>query len=80
MGRDRPADVPNSKRFQQVKKALEAILGKSGAGIMSLREPRCMVCGAPLGQGAPFEKEVRDSEVCSDKCYDIYMDNEEGRD
>lgn len=41
---------------------------------MSLMEPRCMVCGAPLDKGAPFEKTVRKSEVCSDRCYRIYMD------
>ncbi len=40
-------------------------------------EPRCLVCGAPLGKGAPFEKDIRDSEVCSDKCYDLYMNNED---
>lgn len=44
---------------------------------MSLHEPRCMVCGAPLDKGAPFEKDIRKSEVCSDKCYDIYMDDED---
>lgn len=44
---------------------------------MSLYEPRCMVCGAPLSKGAPFEPKVRDSEVCSDKCYEIYMTNED---
>ena len=44
---------------------------------MSLLEPRCMVCGAPLNLGAPFEKLVRNSEVCSDECYDIYMYNED---
>ena len=43
---------------------------------MSLLEPRCLVCGAPLGKGAPFEKEVRDSEVCSDECYEFYMTDE----
>lgn len=36
-----------------------------------------MVCGAPLNKGAPFEKEVRDSEVCSDECYEIYMFDED---
>jgi len=41
-------------------------------------EPRCLVCGAPLNIGAPFEKNVRNSEVCSDKCYDIYMTDDEG--
>lgn len=40
---------------------------------MSLYEPRCLVCGAPIGRHAPFEKDVRNSEVCSDKCYEIYM-------
>ena len=44
---------------------------------MSLYEPRCMVCGAPLDKGAPFEPNVRDSEVCSDECYEIYMKQEE---
>lgn len=47
---------------------------------MSLREPRCLVCGVPLDKGAPFEKDVRKSEVCSDKCYDIYMHNEDDED
>ena len=42
---------------------------------MTLLEPRCLVCGNPLDQGAIFKKEVRDSEVCSDDCYDIYMTN-----
>ena len=45
-------------------------------GDMSLHEPRCLVCGSPLGKGAPFEKDVRNSEVCSDKCYEIYMTKE----
>ncbi len=44
---------------------------------MSLYEPRCLVCGAPLGRHAPFEKDVRNSEVCSDKCYELYMYNED---
>lgn len=43
---------------------------------MSLLEPRCMVCGAPLDRSAPFEKDVKKSEVCSDKCYEIYMTDE----
>lgn len=43
---------------------------------MSL-EPRCLVCGNPLGKGATFLKDVRDSEVCSDECYEIYMFNED---
>ena len=45
--------------------------------MMSLREPRCLVCGAPLGAGAPFESEVRDSEVCSSKCHETYMRDED---
>ena len=45
---------------------------------MSLMEPRCLVCGAPLGRGAPFESAVRDSEVCSDKCYIRYMTDDDG--
>ena len=44
---------------------------------MSLLEPRCLVCGAPLDKGAPFEKDVRDSEVCSDLCFEIYMNDGE---
>lgn len=44
---------------------------------MSLREPRCLVCGAPLNIAAPFENDVRNSEVCSEKCYEIYMYNED---
>jgi len=40
---------------------------------MSLYEPRCLVCGAPLDKGAPFEKDPRKSEVCSDICYNIYI-------
>ena len=50
---------------------------REGGGLMTLREPRCMVCGAPLGMGAPFMDDVRGSEVCSDECYDIYMENED---
>ena len=42
---------------------------------MSLREPRCLVCGAPLALWAPFEKDHRQSEVCSDKCAEIYFNN-----
>jgi predicted nucleic acid-binding Zn ribbon protein len=44
---------------------------------MSLHEPRCLVCSAPLGKGSSFEKDVRKSEVCSDKCYEIYMRDED---
>ena len=44
---------------------------------MSIYEPRCVVCGCPLGKAAPFEKAIRDSEVCSDECYKIYMHNDE---
>ena len=47
--------------------------------VMSLCEPRCMVCGAPLGRGAPFESDVRKSEVCSDKCFEIYMYDEDAQ-
>ena len=43
---------------------------------MIFHEPRCLVCGAPLDKAAPFENDVRKSEVCSDECYDVYMDNE----
>jgi len=43
---------------------------------MSLREPRCLVCGAPLEMGAPFDNDIR-NEVCSYKCYEIYMYNED---
>ena len=43
---------------------------------MSLREPRCLVCGVLLSMGTPFEKNISNSEVCSDKCYEIYMFNE----
>lgn len=41
---------------------------------MSINEPRCLVCGAPLDRGCIFKDDVRESEVCSDRCYDIYMD------
>ena len=44
---------------------------------MSLHEPRCLVCGNPLSKFAPFEKDVRNSEVCSDDCYDIYMEKDD---
>ena len=30
-----------------------------------------------MEKAAPFEKDVRNSEVCSDKCYEIYMHNDE---
>ena len=40
-------------------------------------EPRCLVCGAPLEKGAPFEKDVRNSEVCSDECYEFYTTDED---
>lgn len=45
---------------------------------MSLREPRCLVCGNPLDPGSPFKHTVRESEVCSDKCYRIYMTDDDG--
>ena len=45
---------------------------------MSLQNPRCLVCGAPFGdRWSCMEKEVRKSEVCSDKCYKIYMNNKD---
>ena len=40
-------------------------------------EPRCLVCGAPLGKGAIFETDARKSEVCSDDCYEHYTHNED---
>ena len=43
---------------------------------MSLYEPRCMVCGAPLG-GVPFGEDIREA-VCSEECYVIYTDEEDG--
>ncbi len=46
---------------------------------MSLLEPRCLVCGSPLNKGAPFEKDVRQSEVCSDECLEFYMFNEDDK-
>lgn len=45
---------------------------------MSLREPRCLVCGTPLDPGAPFQSLVRNSDVCSDRCYRIYMTDDDG--
>lgn len=45
---------------------------------MSLHEPRCLVCGALLPKGAPFEKSVRDSEVCSDTWDEKQHENEKG--
>ncbi len=42
-------------------------------------EPRCLVCGAPLDAGAWFKDDARKSEVCSDECYNIYMDIDEER-
>jgi len=44
---------------------------------MTLHEPRCLVCGAPLDRSAIWAADVRDSEVCSDECCDIYMCNGE---
>jgi predicted nucleic acid-binding Zn ribbon protein len=46
-------------------------------GVMSLHEPRCLVCGAPLNSGAPFEKDPRKSETCSYECAEIYFHNED---
>jgi hypothetical protein len=46
---------------------------------MSLHEPRCLVCGNPFGDMWSFtDKSVRRSEVCSDKCYRIYMTDDDG--
>lgn len=51
--------------------------GRQG-GVMSLHEPRCLVCGNPFGDlGSPFKKDVRNSEVCSDECYEIYIHDED---
>ena len=47
---------------------------------MSLYEPRCMVCGAPLDRGAPFEKDPRKSETCSYECAEIYFHDEDNED
>ena len=44
---------------------------------MPFHEARCLVCGNPLDAGAWFEKDTRKSEVCSDECYEIYMNNED---
>lgn len=44
---------------------------------MSLMEPRCLVCGAPLDKGAPFQSSGRDSETCSDECWKIYSFDED---
>ncbi len=47
---------------------------------MSLHDPRCLVCGTPLSKGAPFEVDVRASEVCSDRCYEFYTCDEDADD
>ncbi len=44
---------------------------------MSLHEPRCLVCGNPLDKGAPFEPDIRNSEVCSDECHEIYTEKDD---
>jgi predicted nucleic acid-binding Zn ribbon protein len=46
---------------------------------MSLKEPRCLVCGNPLDQGAPFTKisDTRKNEVCSDECFEIYTEKDD---
>ena len=44
---------------------------------MSLMEPRCLVCGAPLDKGAPFQESGRDSETCSDECWETYSFDED---
>jgi len=49
---------------------------------MSLFEPRCLVCGAPMPRGkwCVFEKEVIGREVCSNECYEAYMHDEDAAD
>ncbi len=51
---------------------------KKGGG-MSIFNPRCLVCGAPFGDKwtAHESDNVRDTEVCSDECYDLYIFNED---
>ena len=46
---------------------------------MSIYEPRCMACGCPLDKSSLFEKDARNSEVCSDSCYKIYMQNDDDK-
>lgn len=47
---------------------------------MSLYTPRCLVCGSPFGHKfSCMEDDVRKSEVCSDKCYEIYMANKDNK-
>jgi len=44
---------------------------------MSLHEPRCLVCGNPFGDQFSFiEKDIRNSEVCSDECLEVYLTEE----
>ena len=45
---------------------------------MSIYEPRCLVCGAPLDKGSVFNRNPRISECCSDECYEKYMTDDEG--
>ena len=45
---------------------------------MSIRQPRCLVCGARLDMGAPFEHDLRNSECCSVECFRIYMTDDDG--
>lgn len=45
---------------------------------MSIHEPRCLVCGAPLDKATPFNRNPRISECCSDECYKEYMTDDEG--
>ncbi len=45
---------------------------------MTILEPRCMVCGSPLGRDAIFEKSARNSEVCSDECYKVFSFDQDG--
>lgn len=44
---------------------------------MGVREPRCLVCGAPLDKAAIFEHDPRMSEVCSYACAEVYFKSEE---
>lgn len=40
---------------------------------MLIYEPKCCVCGAPLSKYAIFQKDIRNSEVCSAKCFEKLM-------
>ena len=47
------------------------------SGRAGKKEGKEAMSGNPMDSGAPFEKIVRKSEVCSDECYDIYMQEDE---